>query len=72
MTIERCHSSISISRQCELLGLPFSTLYYQPKETTEQNLMIMNAIDAVFTHSEVLAAKVCVQFTSQRHISQPG
>jgi putative transposase len=57
MTIDRAHSKISISRQCELLGLPFSTLYYQPKETTELNLMIMNAIDAVFTQYPFYGAR---------------
>jgi putative transposase len=57
MTIERNHSSISISRQCELLGLPSSTLYYQPTEPTEQNLLIMNVIDAVFTEHPFFGAR---------------
>lgn len=29
--IERCHAQLSIVRQCALLGVSRSGLYYQPK-----------------------------------------
>jgi putative transposase len=36
---------ISISRQCELIGLSRSSLYYEPAEETAENLMYMRLID---------------------------
>ena len=38
-------SRIAISRQCELIGLPRSTFYYEPAEETAENLMYMRLID---------------------------
>jgi putative transposase len=38
---------LSISRQCELLGLPRSSYYYQPRAETELNLRLMRRIDQV-------------------------
>jgi putative transposase len=37
--------SISMSRQCELLGLPRSSYYYEPVGVSEQNLELMRRID---------------------------
>ncbi len=36
---------ISISRQCELIGLARSSLYYEPAKETAENLMYMRLID---------------------------
>lgn len=47
--IDRDHPEISMSRQCELLGLPPSTYYYKPREPREEDLAIMQAIDRIFT-----------------------
>jgi putative transposase len=43
--IEPEHSTISIRRQCELLGLNRSTLYYQPATESAFNLQLMRLID---------------------------
>lgn len=40
---------ISIADQCEILGVSRSSLYYQPKETSEHNLLIMHTIDEIYT-----------------------
>ena len=40
---------MSVRRQCELLGLNRSTLYYQPARETEENLRLMRLIDAEYT-----------------------
>ena len=37
--------SISVKRQCELLGLPRSTYYYQAGEESEENLQLMRLND---------------------------
>ena len=39
------HGSLSIRRQCELLDLPRSTLYYQPATESEVNLRLMRLLD---------------------------
>jgi putative transposase len=39
------HKPLSITRQCELLGLPRSTCYYRPEGETAENLALMRAID---------------------------
>ena len=38
-------SELSVRRQCELLGLSRSTLYYEAAEETEANLCLMRLID---------------------------
>lgn len=43
--IEQNHPQISVSRQCELLGLHRSGLYYQPVAESEENLAIMRLLD---------------------------
>ncbi len=45
MLIDPEHESLSIRRQCELLGLPRSTLYYQPATETADNLRLMRLLD---------------------------
>jgi putative transposase len=46
--IERDNSDISIARQAELLDISRSSIYYQPK-TNSEDVLIMNAIDEIFT-----------------------
>jgi putative transposase len=38
---------ISLERQCELVGLPRSTYYYEPAAISQQNLNLMNKIDRI-------------------------
>jgi putative transposase len=46
--LEPDHDSISVRRQCELLGLPRSTAYYAPIPESEENLALMREIDAIY------------------------
>ena len=41
--------NLSIQKQCELLMLPKSTLYYQPCQDSAFNLLAMNEIDKLYT-----------------------
>ncbi len=43
--IEPGHEALSIRRQCELLDLPRSTLYYRPASETPENLLWMRLLD---------------------------
>jgi putative transposase len=47
--IEPEHPSISVRRQCELLGLARSGLYYEPQGESAQNLELMRRIDEAYT-----------------------
>jgi putative transposase len=43
------HPELSVRRQCELLGLPRSSLYYEPVPETADNLRLMRLIDEEYT-----------------------
>jgi putative transposase len=47
--IEGDHPELSVRRQCALLGLNRSSLYYQPAQETEANLRLMRLIDEQYT-----------------------
>jgi len=45
------HPKMSVARQCELLGLNRSTLYYEPSPEDQLNIQLMHIIDRVHTDS---------------------
>lgn len=47
--IEAGHPELSVRRQCELLGLSRSSLYYEPVSETAENLRLMRLIDQEYT-----------------------
>jgi putative transposase len=47
--IEPAHAALSVRRQCELLGLNRSSLYYRPATETAENLALMRRIDTQYT-----------------------
>jgi len=49
--IERGHPQISVRRQCTLVGLNRSSLYYPPTLETEENLQVMRLIDQQYTRT---------------------
>jgi len=46
--VERSHPTLSLSRQCELLGISRGSLYYRPQGPSEQDLALMRVIDAEY------------------------
>jgi putative transposase len=46
--VDHDHPELSVSRQCALLGLPRSTLYYRSVAVRESTLRIMARIDALY------------------------
>jgi len=42
------HSRLTIEQQCELLGLPRSTYYYQPRSESAENLRLMRRLDELY------------------------
>jgi putative transposase len=49
--VEARNKQISLRRQCELLGLHRSGLYYQAQEESDENLQLMNQLDEQYTHT---------------------
>ena len=49
--IDPDHPTLSIRKQCDLIGLNRSTLYYQPEETDAYTLSLMRLIDEQFTRT---------------------
>lgn len=47
--INKTDSVLSFGKQAELLGIARSSLYYQPRPVADKTLLIMNAIDEVYT-----------------------
>ena len=43
--VDREHLLLSIARQCALLGVARSSLYYRPREASGENLALMQAMD---------------------------
>tara|TARA_R110002096_G_scaffold91621_3_gene207191 strand:+ start:280 stop:489 length:210 start_codon:yes stop_codon:yes gene_type:complete len=48
MCIERNHPKVSVRRQCQMLLLAPSNLYYAPKGESAENLRFMELIDKQF------------------------
>ena len=46
--IVRDHPALSLSRQCRLLSLGRSSLYYEPKGESAETLALMRRIDELF------------------------
>lgn len=49
MMVQNSHTALSIRRQCDLLGLNRSTLYYEPAGESELNLHLMHLLDEQYT-----------------------
>ena len=49
--IDPSHKELSVRRQCELLNLHRSNIYYKPVMVSEETLRTMNRIDEIFTES---------------------
>ena len=47
--VDREHPSLSTARQCALLGVARSSLYYRPREASGENLALMQAMDLGYT-----------------------
>ena len=46
--IDRLNKHLSLTRQCQLLGLSRSSLYYQPATDNTEDLVLMARIDRQF------------------------
>jgi len=67
--IDEDSSELSIRRQCELLGLNRSTLYYEPAEETPSNLRLMRRIDEQYLATPFYGSRrmaVCLSHPAEK------
>ena len=67
--VDHQHPSLSIVRQCRLLGISRSGLYYQPKGISEEDLTLMKLIDRQYLATPFYGArKIAACLKSQGHL----
>ena len=64
--IDLGHSALSVRRQCELLGLNRSSLYYEPAGETAENLRLMRMIDEQYTACPFYGSRRMTQWLTQQ------
>jgi hypothetical protein len=47
-SIDPQHPHLTLQRQCELLGVPRSTFYYQPRLESPENLRLLRKLDELY------------------------
>jgi len=47
--VEKKHASLTVTRQCELLSIARSSLYYKPRGICEEDKRVMDVIDEIYT-----------------------
>jgi len=55
--VEEAHPQLSVVRQCQLLEVNRSTLYYKPVPVSEEELAIMRRLDELYTEHPYLGAR---------------
>jgi putative transposase len=67
--VERGHLEISLRRQCELLGVNRSGLYYEPAGESEENLWLMRLLDEQYTRAPFYGSRKMTEWlATQGHI----
>ena len=55
--IEKTNKEISVTRQCGLVSISPSVMYYKPRPERDENVALMNEIDKVFTKHPYYGAR---------------
>lgn len=67
--IEPNHPNISITRQCELVGLHRATYYYNPAEIDDYTLLLMREIDEEFTRRPTTGTRTMTTYLKNKKYS---
>ncbi len=63
--IERNHLKLSLTRQCQLLSIGRSSIYYAPVGESAETLALMREIDRVFTAYPFFGSRQIVQYLAR-------
>lgn len=64
--IDRDHDSLSVRRQCQILGIHRSQLYYEPVGESGENLELMRLIDEQYLKTPFWGSRNMAVFLSKR------
>ena len=64
--VDREHTSLSVRRQCELLGLSRSSWYYQPAETSLEDLRLMRLLDEQYLRTPSFGSRMMSKLLSRQ------
>jgi putative transposase len=64
--VDRDHPEISVRRQCELLGVNRSGLYYESVGESEQNLLLMRLLDEQYTRTPFYGSRKMVEWLANQ------
>jgi putative transposase len=64
--VEVDNAQISLRRQCQLLGLHRSGLYYQPSAESAENLQLMNLLDEQYTRTPFYGVRRMTAWLNQQ------
>ena len=56
--VDREHPSLSLVRQCALLGVSRSSIYYRPRAASEEDLSLMGEIDRQYLETPFYASRL--------------
>ncbi len=66
--VDHDHPELSVSRQCVLLGLPRSKLYYRPTPVRQSTLRIMARVDALYLEDPCSGIRRMVDYLARKGI----
>jgi len=66
LLIDRNHDELSISEQCELVGLSRSSCYYEPVPETRRNLHLMRVIDEQYLRCPFFGSRQMTDWLRQQ------
>ena len=72
LLIDLKHQKISVVRQCQLLGLSHSSLYYQPAPVSTENLTLMRLLDEEYTRHPFLGVIKLTDWLKKQGYSHVG
>lgn len=64
--VERGHPEISVRRQCDLLGVNRSGLYYEPVGESQENLLLMRLLDEQYTRTPFYGSRKMTEWLATR------
>ena len=64
--MDREHADLSVRRQCELLGVNRSGLYYEPVGESEENLRLMRLMDEQYTRTPFYGSRKMTEWLVTR------
>ncbi len=67
--IDAGHPKLAVSRQCSILGISRSYLYYTPKETATEELELMRRIDKIHTDFPFFGSRQMVRYLGRRQVT---